>query len=460
MSTLDRMLDALPPIYAIDDGSVLHQFLDSLALELDAYAEDLDRLRRTHWFAEAYRLTDLEKIAALVGIIRRSWEPLEMFRERVRALVDARLAGSVGPTAVRTYVYEAVRGAEQGLDATLVPGLEQRAVPSPGDPFAVRANPAALAAAFGVEESHPAWRPLQLVENPPRLLRSAALAARGGLVGYLHRWSDVNSGMAAAPVTVTITGRSGGHTATPVIANLTTGQALVYAGVLRVGQRLTVSPSPDQGVDARRARAVIDDVHDVTDRVLSLSGFRLGTPFSQFDGDDPGPLLPVQERGPNAWIYISAGLFDVRGLDDTYFQLAGEDLRQGAFDGTAFDQAIFATRIAARLELSWSEREPAAFSVVIPHGIVALPTVPDQPQEGGLGTEIAEGLAGDLDDLRAAGVRSRLELRPFGETQRQVSRVTLPWLVVPPEIGPAGEAVRVAVGGRFGESRFGEARFE
>ena len=42
------------------------------------------RLRRTHWFTQAYRTEDLDKIAALVGVSRRSWEPLEVFRRRVR----------------------------------------------------------------------------------------------------------------------------------------------------------------------------------------------------------------------------------------------------------------------------------------------------------------------------------------------------------------------------------------
>lgn len=460
MSTLERILDAFPPIYAVDEGSVLRDLLDSVALELDAYAEDLDRLRRTHWFERAYRLGDLERIAALVGVQRRSWEPLELFRQRVRALVDARLAGSVGPRAVRTFVYEAVRGAESGLDGTLVPGLERRAVASPGDPSGTRANAESLAAAFAGPEQDDEqddglddgpWRPLRLVENPTRVVRSPALTGRGGLVPYLHRWTDENHGLGPAPATMTLTGRSGGRTATPVIANLTTGQAIVYAGVLRVGQRLSIIQAPDQDAAGRRAIALLDDTLDVTDRVFSLSGFSLGVPFARDDGDPGGPLLPMQNRGVNRWVYLSAGLFDVRGLDATYFQLADDELSEGAFDQTYFDESLFVSPIAARLDLRWTEHEPAAFTVVVPHGIVALP---------GPATEFADGLAADLEGLRAAGVRSRLELRPFTEQQRQVSSVGLPWLVVPPELGSAGGAVKVGVGGRFSDSAFDRSRFE
>jgi len=460
VSTLDRMLDALPPIYAVDEGSVLRELLGALALELEAYAEDLDRLRRTHWFTEAYRVEDLAKIAALVGVARRSWEPLEMFRERVRAVVDARLAGSVGPHAVRTYVYEAVRGAEEGLDATLVPGLRRRAVATPGDRTGVRANPQALEAAFRADASKPAWRPLQLIENPERVARSASLAARRGLVPYLHRWTDVNHGLADAPVTVSVTGRSGGLTATPVLANLTTGQAIVYVGVLRVGQELTFAPAPDAGPDGRVALAQIDG-HAVTDRVFSISGFALGAPFSRFDGDDPGPLLPVQQRGSNEWAYLSAGLYDVRGLDATYFQLADDTLREGAFDTTSFDEALFVSPVAARLEVRWTEREPAAFTVVVPRGIVAHPAGSNTASDDGqLVDQIGDGLAADLDGLRAAGVRSHLDLRAFVETQEERCSVSLPWVVVPAERGPAGESIRVGTGGRFSDSRFGGSRFE
>jgi hypothetical protein len=452
MATRDRILEAFPPIYAIDEGSVLRDFVDAIALELDAYAEDLDRLRRTHWFELAYRLVDLEQLAALVGVTRRSWEPLDEFRQRVRALVDARLAGAVGPRAVRGYVYQAIRGAEVGLDGTLVPGLRARAQAGPGDPLGVRGTPAALRAAFA-EDPGTAYRPLELVENPARTARSGPLSARAGLTPYLYRWEDVNHGLRAAPVTVTVTGRSGGRTATPLIANLSTGQAIGYSGVLKTGQRLELAPAPGE---TRLARATLDDVTDVTDRVFSLSGFALGTPFALADADDPGPLLPLQERGGNDWIYLSAGLFDARGLDATYFQLADDSLREGAFDGTRFDEALFASPIAAHLELRWTEHEPAAFTVVVPHGLVVLPAAGSTDVMG----ELVQSLDDDLAQLRAVGVHSRLELRPFTETQPQRSRVSLPWVLVPAETGPAGQAARLGVGGRFSDSTFGGSRFE
>jgi hypothetical protein len=451
MSALDRILDVLPPTYAVDEGSVVHQVMNALALQLDAYAEDLDRMRRTHWFDLAYRLVDAERLAALVGVERRSWETLPLFRARVRAMVDARLDGSVGPRAIRMYVYETVRGTQGALGGTLIPGLADRIARTAADPR----DPLALAAAFESDEARPAWAPLQVIENPPRQARSVALAARGGRVPYLYRWTDTNHGMDPAPASVTVVGRAGGRTAVPVLVNLTTGHALGYAGALRVGQRLTVTPAVDVAPHGRLARAVLDDDLDVTGRVFSLTGFALGRPFDRNQADDPGPLLPMQARGPNDWIYLSGATYDVRGLDNTYFQLADDALREGVFDATNFDQAVFPTGIAATLDVRWTEEEPAAFAVVIPRGVVALPTA-----AGDLPGEIAEALTADLGEMHAAGVHAQLRLRPFTEVQGQRTKVRLPWVVVPPETGPAGEAVRVGVGGRYDESAFGRSRFE
>lgn len=450
MSTLKDLLDLLPPTYTIEDGSVVHQVLNTMALELDAYSEDLDRVRRTHWFDLIYRVLDLDRLAVLVSATRRSWEDRALFHSRVRALVDARLDGSVGPRAVRRYVLETVRGTEDALSGTLVPGLARRVTRASAD----LGDPAAVGAAFGADQAPAAWRPLQLVENPRREVRSAALAARGGRVPYLYRWADTNHGLEAAPVSVTIVGRSGGRTAVPVLVNRTTGQALVYLGVLRVGQRLTVSPALDAGPEGRRARALIDDHRDVTDRVLSITGFAFGKPFGREDADEPGPLLPVQLRGGNDWAYLSGALYDVDGLDGTYLQIADDGLREGVFDSTGFDEALFPSGVAAAVEVRWTEDEPAAFAVVVPRGVVALPAGAAE-----LAGEIADALAADLRELHAAGVRAQLTLLPFTEVQAQRTRARLPWVVLPPETGPAGRSVRVGVGGRFSESTFGQSRF-
>ncbi|MBC6459917.1 hypothetical protein [Actinomadura sp. HBU206391] len=474
MGALDRILDVLPPPYTVEPGSVLHQMLDALALELDAYAEDLYRMQRTHWFDLAYRVSDLDRLAALVGARRLPWETLALFHDRVAALVAARLRGSVGPAAIRELVFTLVSRIEEDLGAVLVPGLPRVDENGAGEEGAVDR-------AYADDPGRPHWVPLRLVENPSRRVRSRALEERGGAVPYLFRWTDSNAGLDPAPVTVTVVGRSGGSTAIPLIANLTTGHAVGYAGVLPVGARLTIGPASgdgsgdasgnggegdgDQegGEDARAARAVLDTgsgVHDVTDRVFSLSGFRLGVPF-HLDGegpggpDRPGPLLPLQNRGANEWTYASGAVYGTPGLDATYLQMADETLREAVLDETAFDHALFPGGPRATVSLTWTEHEPAAFTVVVPHGIVALPVSLRASED-----EVVAALASDVSELRAAGVRSRLELRPFIERQPQRSRVRLPWIRPPRQRASAGTRDELSTGARFGESAFGRSRLE
>jgi hypothetical protein len=65
-----------------------------------------------------------------------------------------------------------------------------------------------------------------------------------------------------------------------------------------------------------------------------------------------------------------------------------------------------------------------------------------------------------MQELRAAGVRSAVRFVPFTERQTQQARVTMPWVVLPPQQAPAGEREEMALGGQFGESPLGGARFE
>lgn len=433
----DRLAGLMPLPYAVGSDSVLGQLLDVFAVELEAYAEDLDRLRRTHWRDLAYRLSDLERLAALVGITRLPWEDLATFHTRLRALVPARLAGAVGPAEIRGFVHAYLTGAQKALTATLVPGLDR--YDDPGE-------------AFAPDPRFPAYRPPALVENPERRRRSQSLADRGGRVPYLHRWQDHNRGLAEAVARCTVTGMSGGRTAVPVLANLTTGDLIGYDGVLPAGQRLRVEPAG--GADPRTARAVLDDDQDVTGRLFSMSGFQLSTPFRPRDRE-PAPRLPRMARGANDWVLLCVGLYGTPGLDHVFFAVAGPELREGTFDEARFDQALFPSGPVARVELGWTELEPAAFQVRVPrHLVIERSGTPSR-----LG-EVTEALGAGVAELRAAGVRAEVVYQPFAETQRQRDRVRLPWIVLPREPGPSGVDGRVALGARFGESAFASTRFE
>ena len=190
MTTLDTLLDLLPPPWTQHPASVVSAVLDVGALELDAGQEDVDRLRRTHGFDTAYRLGDLAKIVALLGVTPLPWEDdIDLLRPRARALIDAQLAGAVGKREIGHFVVDYLVRVGSAIDVEIVRGLPrlrdwEQAYPP--DTFAPGHD--------GIDDGAPddggADPPLRFVEWPRRTRRSVQL----GAVPYLYRWTEHNGG--------------------------------------------------------------------------------------------------------------------------------------------------------------------------------------------------------------------------------------------------------------------------
>jgi len=438
MKHLERLLDLLPGAYAVAGDAVLTSLLDVVALELETFQEDLDLMRQCHWIRSVYRLADAEKLAALVGIQRLPWEALEMFRERILALVAARLQGALGPVEIKRFVFEYIRKSEDVLGCTFVPGLRKLD----------------FAHAFPTEDEPPRFGVLELRENPRRVRASGALQARSGRVPYLHRWSESNRGLDETVATFRVSGLPGGRTSVPVLVNETTGDLIGYAGRIPFGRTLVLQAGDSAG---RPVRATLDGA-DVTGRVFGMEGFTLGVPFTPAQLDTQ-PRLPRLARGANEWIFLCLGLYDLRGLNNFFFAMAGRGLYEAVFDRTFFDQALFPSGPVATLEMDWIETTPACFEVHVPRWIVSEPldgvaSSAPRPYE-----QVAAGLVDTIRQLHAAGVRAEVQFEPFVERQPQQVRVSLPWKMLERETGPSG-TVELTLGGRFGESPLGGARYE
>lgn len=444
MTALDRVLDTLPHPYTIEPDSTLSGFLGFICAELDVLNEDIDLLRRTHWVDHAFRLGDLEKLAALVGVTKLSWEDLRTFRSRVLAVVDARLHGAIDPGSIRRFVFDYLTLAEDALHTTLVPGL---------------AGSADADAAFRERSDRPLYRPLRLVENPPVTRRSGSLLARRGRIPYLFRWEETNNGLADSVARFSLTGFPEGRTAQPVLVNLTSGDLVGWTGVLALGQRLELTAAPADGGggdDDLRALVATVDGADVTDAAFSISGVRHGVPFEP-DDFDPVPLLPRMVRGTNHWLYLSVGRFDKKGLDRVFFAIAGRLLQEGVFDQSRFDHALFPVGPLTKLTMEWLEREPASFEVQVPRYLTV--ESPEAAAQDDFYDELAEAIQVSLDDLHAVGVQATARFVPFEEAQPQHDRARLPWKVIPPEPGPTGEITDVDRGAEFGRSGLDQSRF-
>lgn len=435
MSTLDRLQDLLPSPYSAAPDSTLAMLLAAFALEFDTIAEDLDRLRRTHWINQAYRFEDAEKLGALLGIAALPWETLDSYVARLLPLAVARLDGALAPRDIKRFVHDYLVRAGDALDSTLVQGL-----------------PADVETAFRPIPERPLWRPLALVEQPTRTKRSGALLARGGLAPVLFRWTETNAGLDDSVATFRVSGLAGHKTIVPVLVNLTTGDVILFADRLAPGAALEIRVD---GAD-RKAKASLDGV-DVTARLHSLTGFVFGVPFSPSQYD-PAPLAPRMVRGPNDWIFLSLALYDVKGLNAAFFALADAALREVALDQTNFDHSLFPSGPLVSLAMSWTETEPASFEVRIPRTVTLEPegAAPDAAPRD----LVADALQRAIDQLHAAGVRAAVRFMPFSETQSQTARHTLPWIVLDPETAPSGRRDRLELGGHFGEAGLGRARFE
>lgn len=437
MNHLARIQEVLPGPYSVAADAVLTRLLDVVALELETFQEDLDRMRQCHWIRFAYRLADAEKLAALMGIARLPWEGLAQFRERLLPLIVARLRGALGPDEIKGFAYEYLLRSEQVLGCVLVPGLQHTS----------------LEQAFASSGERPLWRPLELRENPQRLRASATLQARSGRVPYLYRWQETNKGLTETAIGFSISGLAGGRTSVPVLVNLASGELIGYAGRIAFGQTLVVT-----GGDARAATATLDGV-DVTHRLFSMAGFILGKPFAKADLDAQAKI-PRLLRGANDFIFLSVGLYDIRGLNQFFFAIAGQDLYEGVFDQTFFGQALFPSGPVAHLEMEWVETEPASFELRVPRGVVVEPFGPTAGAAAHTYEQVEDGLRDAIGQLHAAGVRADVRFVPFVEAQPQRVKVTLPWVVLDREVGPTGFTAGTELGGRFGESSLGGSRFE
>lgn len=440
MNLLTQLQASLPPPYSIEADSVLQRFLQVIALDLEVFQEDLDRMRQSHWIRTAYSLSDAAKLGALLDIKPFPWEHLDLYRRRLLALVVARLKGALGPNEIREFVYTYLQETERALDATLLPGLQS----------------VSLKDAYSPPEARPLFRPLVLAENPRRRYDSKPLTDRNGHIPYLFRWSESNKGLDDTAVEIHISGLQQNRTVTPVLVNLTTGSLLCFAGRIPFGQTLTITRAQAAAPLSDRVLKATMDGSDVSHLLFSVEGFTLGVPFSK-QQHEPKPLLPRLKRGVNEWIFLSVGMFDIRGLDNFFFALASQELCEGAFDETRFDTSLFPSGPIAKLEMTWTETEAACFEVRVPRYLV-IESAGNASES--FHAEVGQALESSVDGLRAAGVKALVRFVPFEEVQRQLVKTRIPWKVLDPEPGSSGETRSVELGGRYGETSLDQSRFE
>ena len=470
MNRLDAMRDRLPPVWNATEGTISHGLMALIATWAAAYDEDMDRVRRSHWVDTAFDMGDLVKIGALFQIAPAPWETESLYRIRLKATIAARLRGAVSRDVLEFVLTAILGGAQVALGSRYadMPATAGQGV-----------------SVFHTGPDGPPDRPA-FVEFPLRRRRSTDLLGNGALRRPLARIKVNNTGLFPTVLQGVLRGVAGRKTAVPLIANLTSGQVMVYSGVLACGQSLLF------GADEEGTLTASHDGRDVRDHVFTGSDFEPGVAFTPILPDpDPQPLR--LERGENElWVFplalydqpgLGTGVFAMPDLDLTHGRYAGTDepgqggwvgrrrragrssgqdatLRAGQSGGEqkARAKALYEQDPAFSFDLWWDEQAPATFRFLIPAGVVRREA--DQDMDALTErTRLFSLMQETLATLRAAGTDGKVVPRPFRETQGQTDRVTVLDPAVLTETQPL-ESRLAALSAIFDLSATDGARFE
>lgn len=428
MRRSEQMAARLPHLYR--EGETLSQLLAVWGNQFQMLDETATEVRRAHFFRQCVSLDEAAKLAAVLDVAPEPWQGLTEYRAWVEGLLAARLhAGAVTRQAISIFTRLYLQGFERGNRITVVPPFNELAA-APSD-----ATPA-------------------LVENPS-VARYLAGPTSDGLVP-LEQFALENKGIDPSMLSLVITAfGSTGPEFAPLIANLTTGEAVVFLGAVPPGQRLWVLPQETAG--GIEARAYLETT-EVTSQLRHIAGLEPGNADTAVAA--AGPPQPLMlARGVNDLWFLPLAHYDVPGLDRALLALADLSMKQGRWDETQFDASLFVMPAAASLQLAWQESTPAAIELQVPTGAM-------RSQPGALDAALAArenlqtALAAALRRLSAAGIRSSVSLRDKRERQLMTDRLHA---VIPRthrERGATGADHLPNAGGRFGVTEFDGSTYE
>ncbi len=419
MSRAGAMRERLPAIYR--EGELVRGILDQPATQIEIVDEDAIEVQRAHFFDAALDLDEVVRLAAILDFTPEAWDDRDTFRAWVHALRDSLLEhGAVTGPAITSFVDDYVRRFERAVGAQMI-SLDGRWETQPGPGRA-------------------------LVENPP----TARVQSLGG-IEPLQRTTLLNGGLDSSPLGLLLVGLPAGPEVVPLIANVTTGEALVFRGTIPVGARLWLRAEADGTATARLEGT------DVSDRLVSIAALEPGVPWALADESAPA-RAPHLQPGPNELWILPVAQFDLPGLDRALLALADLQMLSGRYDRTRFDHSLFELDAAVAGWAAWYEALPAAFDVRLPAG--ALLHAPGA-LDGALAdrSALAQGLDRGVGTLRAAGVRHRIALDVLSELQPHGDVLTgrLPQTIA--EVGPTGADAMPDKGGLWQVTDFDESKF-
>lgn len=416
---LDAMIERLPHLYR--EGELVQAMLALVAVQLGIAEEDAREIQRAHWFNTTLHLDEAVRLALPLDIPLEEWQfNLAEYRAWVHAIRDARLQdGAVTVPALQNFVVQYAKAYEDAVRIQVLPETL-------------------------VWGDSTAQNELVFLENPPlrRYDRMPGLEP-------LFRFTVANQGLDETPAAFLFIGLPGAPESVPVIANLTTGQAIVFLGNVPPGARLWIRPTA-----ANQVEAFLEDA-DVSDRLRSISELQPGVAWSQ--ADSPAQAITLA-RGDNEMWFLPVAHYDALGLDRFLLGLADLLLTQGRWDQSSFDHALFYQHPAVLLNLSWVETQPATLQIKLPAGMLSN-------RAGEFEESLAErerlslSLNRAVQKLKASGVQAQVKLEMFGEIQAQGDFLRILGAPTFHEVGPTGADAMPDAGGIFEVTGYNDSTF-
>lgn len=431
MGCIDTMAKRLPQLYR--DGELIRGSVSGAtggvlgvpAVQMEIVDEDAREIQVAHWFDASRHLDEAAALALLLDFVPEPWQTLPLFRGWVHAMRTAMLTeGAVTVRGVQVFVEEYTRRYQAATRIGAVTRIDHWSETS--------------------ATSLPAF-----IENPKRRRYARVSGSRG--TEPLHRAEIVNRGLEEAQAAFLLTGLADGGEYVPLLANVTSGQALVFVAPVPPGARLWVTPTGDGGV-----RAMLENT-DMSDRLYSVASLAPGAPWESAAAQRPARAITLKRGANDLWFFPLAH-YDALGLDRFLLSLPDLLLRQGRYDDSTFDHALFYQDPALVVRVSWVETQPARFEVTLPAGAMLSPR--DRLNQA---LEDRDRLERSLNDgvgrLRACGVASRVALQPLIESQPQMDflRAVLP--LTHREIGPTGADRLPDAGGIFEVTSYEESTY-
>ena len=374
MAKSSRILGLLPSIMATQPTSMLANVVAALAQPLEEADTLLFRIQRAHRIKVATQAEDVVLLANALNLQQQHFDDLlnaagvtydrtlAAMKRRIERVARLHLIGLGTPWAV-------VEAAAIMLDADLAtrhPGESRlRRLDAAGYSYVAELD-------FGEDRLSRRGR-IYLHENPLRP-RSVAAADRYPLDAWLVAAGNVES----APSRIVIQGL-GDRAVLPTVFCPATGEGITFYGVVPDGARLTIDAEDGARLDGRPVdgwvsyeRGARSDFsrYGADTYVLEEDG-----PRPPFDGDLSRLFTPPYRQvkqvpqippGTTEWCFgVAQGIWDHSDAD--YAVYYPPDEPRGAYDqDPGFDDSIFDFSPSATVSMTWRERMPCAFKLLVP----------------------------------------------------------------------------------------------